>query len=62
MPARWSPAEDSTIVVTVRMSKSLSDRVDECTFIEERTRSDLLRQWITDGIERAEKSRAKEET
>lgn len=55
---RWTRRTSSSnkaVVATVRMSQDLSDRVDACTFIEERTRSDLFRLWIIQGVEQAEK-------
>lgn len=60
MKKRWTKGDigGDTVVASIRMSRLLSDRVDVCTFLEERTRSSLLRKWITEGIERTEQEHA----
>ena len=48
MAKSWKPT-DST-VITIRLPQSLLDRADACTFMVERKRSELIREWIESGV------------
>lgn len=63
-PKRWtkSMGDGPMSVITIRTTQNLSNRIDACTLIEKKTRSDLLREWIEEGIASIEQKVYEERT